>query len=209
MSWRFDKELAGFGALGDLMSHVADMSSFIAGRIDRLVADTKNYIERRPIPRSSDSNVFGAEATQTMGDVTNDDYASALIHLSNGGRGNLEVCRVISGPVCQMAFEVHGTDGAIAWNLERMNELVVVSNADPDSARTILSGPSMPGQEVFWPGSGVGIGYESLVSIQAAAMLRFMATGEGDVPTFEDAQYVGQVQGAMQRSWATEGWETV
>jgi len=32
LSWRFDKEIAGLGTLGDLMSHVADMAHMIAGR---------------------------------------------------------------------------------------------------------------------------------------------------------------------------------
>ena len=31
LSWRFQREQAGLGALGDLMSHVIDMAHFLAG----------------------------------------------------------------------------------------------------------------------------------------------------------------------------------
>ena len=209
LSWRFDGDAAGFGALGDLMSHVLDMSHFIAGKISEVVSDTHTFITERPIPLRSDSDVFGAQAADTKGPVTNDDYATALIRLRNGGRGHLEACRIINGPVCRMAFDVHGTEGAISWNLERMNELVIMHDSHPDSERTVLSGPSHPGQATFWPGPGVGIGYEDIVSIQAAAMIRHMATGQGRVPTFEDARYVANAQEAIMNSSTKGGWERI
>ena len=209
LSWRFDGDAAGFGALGDLMSHVLDMSHFIAGKISDVVSDTHTFIRERPIPLHSDSHVFGAQAADIKGPVTNDDYATALIRLRNGGRGHLEACRIINGPVCRMAFDVHGTEGAISWNLERMNELVIMHDSHPDSERTVLSGPSHPGQATFWPGPGVGIGYEDIVSIQAAAMIRHMATGQGRVPTFEDARYVANAQEAIMNSSTKGGWERI
>ena len=209
LSWRFEEEEAGFGALGDLMSHVLDMSHFIAGKITEVVADTHTFIGERPIPTRTESHVFGAEATDGSGPVTNDDYATALIRFANGGRGHLEACRIINGPVCRMAFDVHGTEGAISWNLERMNELVIMHDSHPDSERTVLSGPGHPGQASFWPGPGVGIGYEDIVSIQAAAMIHHMETGEGRVPTFEDARYVANAQEAMMNSSVGGGWERI
>ena len=209
LSWRFDGQAAGFGALGDLMSHVLDMSHFIAGKIGEVVADTHTFIPQRPIPLRSDSHVFGAQAADAEGPVTNDDYATALIRLRNGGRGHLEACRIINGPVCRMALDVHGTEGAISWNLERMNELVIMHDSHPDSERTILSGPGHPGQANFWPGPGVGIGYEDIVSIQAAAMIRHMETGEGRVPTFEDARYVANAQQAILDSESAGAWKRI
>ncbi len=35
--------------------------------------------------------------------------AGALVQFANGAHGSLEVCRVIQGHKCQMAFEVEGT----------------------------------------------------------------------------------------------------
>jgi predicted dehydrogenase len=209
LSWRFDQNAAGYGALSDLMSHVLDMSHFLAGPIAELVSERHTYIDNRPVPSQSHSSVFGAVGTDNLGQVTNEDYVSALIRMESGARGHLEACRVISGPVCQMAFDIHGTRGAISWNLERMNELVVTDDIDPDSARTILAGPTKPGQEHFWPGPGVGIGYENVVAIQAAAMVEHMSTGKGGVPTLEDAGYVATAQQAMIDSWDSGGWTSV
>ena len=33
------------------------------------------------------------------------------------------ISRVINGAKCDMSFEVHGTRGAVKWNMEKMNEL--------------------------------------------------------------------------------------
>ncbi len=48
LSWRFDRELAGYGTLGDLMSHVADMALMLAGPIKQVVANHKTFIGSRP-----------------------------------------------------------------------------------------------------------------------------------------------------------------
>ena len=49
LSWRFDREIAGLGTLGDLMSHAADMAYMLAGPIKRVVANHKTFIKRRPL----------------------------------------------------------------------------------------------------------------------------------------------------------------
>ncbi|MFN8373673.1 MAG: Gfo/Idh/MocA family oxidoreductase [Anaerolineae bacterium] len=50
LSWRFQKEYAGLGTLGDLMSHAADMALMIAGPIKRVVANRETFIKQRPCP---------------------------------------------------------------------------------------------------------------------------------------------------------------
>ena len=98
--------------------------------------------------------------------MTNEDYVSALVHFSGGARGILEACRVINGAKCDMSFEVHGTRGAIKWNMERMNELQLQwrNDADPaeDGYTTLLSGPAHPYHRHFNPGPGINLGYDDL-----------------------------------------------
>ena len=48
LSWRFQREFAGLGALGDLMSHVVDMSLMLAGPIKRVVGNRETFFRRRP-----------------------------------------------------------------------------------------------------------------------------------------------------------------
>jgi predicted dehydrogenase len=209
LSWRFDREASGYGALSDLMSHVIDMAIFQAGPIAEVVSESHTFIPQRPVAMAIESSVFGATAGSTLVDVTNEDYAAALVRFENGARGHFETCRVINGPECSMAFDIHGTEGAISWNLERLNELLVHRDSDGEGTRLVMSGPQHPGHSRFWPGPGVGIGYEDIVTLQAAAMMRHMSGEDFNVPTLAAASAVAGVQDAMARSWESGRWENV
>ena len=50
LSWRFEQEKAGFGVLGDLMSHSIDMALMLAGPISEVVSQEETYIAERPLP---------------------------------------------------------------------------------------------------------------------------------------------------------------
>src|SRR5262249_32645240 len=124
LTWRFEID-HGYGTLSDLLPHVLDMAHFIAGPVQAVVANRATFIAQRPLPTAPTfGNPLGGAAEQAaMGTVTNEDYVGALARFANGAQGTLEACRVINGAVCDMSFEVHGTRGALKWNLERMNEL--------------------------------------------------------------------------------------
>src|SRR5262245_10442233 len=123
LSWRFQQDIAGLGTLGDLMSHVIDMSLFIAGPIRQTVGMRHTFIADRPLATAGQGTHFTISAQGPTNKVTNEDYVGALVEFSNGARGTLEACRIITGPRCQMAFEVHGTRGSMMWDFEQMNEL--------------------------------------------------------------------------------------
>jgi predicted dehydrogenase len=127
LSWRFQREVAGSGVLGDLMSHVVDMAQMLAGPVQEVVGNRECFIPQRPLAIPGKGTHFSVGSDGPLGEVTNEDYAGALVRFANGAQGSLEVCRVIQGPQCQMAFEVHGTEGALRWDFERMNELEVYS----------------------------------------------------------------------------------
>ena len=147
-----------------------------------------------------------------MGDVTNEDYAGALAQFANGPQACLEVCRVIRGHKCQFAFEVEGTEGALSWDFERMNELKVFA-PDEDGAHDgtvrIVSGPEHPFHARFNPGSGVGLGYEDLKTIEAHQFLKSVAEKRQGEPGFAEALRVAKVLGAIEHTWETERWENV
>jgi predicted dehydrogenase len=54
------------------------------------------------------------------GPVTNEDYVDALVRFDGGAQGTLEACQVITGSQCDLAFEVHGTTGALGWTRRRL-----------------------------------------------------------------------------------------
>ncbi len=212
LSWRFQQELAGFGVLGDLMSHVVDMAHLMAGPIRRVVGNRETFIPRRPLPTPGAGTHFTVQREGRQADVTNEDYAGALVEFANGAQGTLEACRVIRGPQCQMAFEVHGTRGAIRWDFERMNEIELFS-LDQHNGREgytrIVSGPQHPFHDRFNPARGVGLSYEDLKTIEAHHFLKSVVEGKQGEPGFQEALAVAEVLGAMERSWGSGRWENV
>ena len=76
---------------------------------------------RRPAAPTTTAAPPGAR----RGAVTNEDYAAAIVRFAGGAIGTFESSRTMVGPESQHAFDVHGTLGALSWNLERMNELQV------------------------------------------------------------------------------------
>ena len=212
LSWRFQREVAGLGTLGDLMSHVVDMAQMIAGPIKRLVGNRETFVPQRPLATPGEGTHFTVRTDGPTGEVTNEDYVGALVQFSNGAHGTLEGCRVISGPQCQMAFEVHGTRGALNWDFERMNELhLFLSDSDGghNGYTRIMSGPEHPFHAAFNPGPGVGLGYEDLKVIEAYQFLKSIRDGCQGEPAFREALAVGTVLGAIERSWETERWEEI
>ena len=214
LSWRFLAE-QGLGTLGDLMSHAIDMAHLINGGIDKLVSSRETFIPQRPIPTPGVGTHYDvATGNEPKGDVTNEDYVSALVRFKNGARGTLEACRVINGAKCDMSFEIHGTKGAIKWNMEQMNELQFQQKMSgalvaQDGYKTLLSGPAHPYHARFNPGWGVNIGFDDLKVIEAYNFLKSYATGEQREPSFRAAYEVAKVQKAIMQSWESEGWETV
>ena len=213
LSWRFEREAAGLGALGDLMSHVADMAHMIAGPIERLVANRETFIAERPLAKPGEGTHFSLNTEGPKGPVTNEDYVSALVQFANGAHGTLEVCRIIQGAQCEMAFEVHGTEAAVRWNFERLNELQVYRSDSDDPTREgytrTLGSPGMPFHGHFNPGPAIGLGYDDLKVIEAHQFLQWIAREEQGEPGFAEALAVAEVQDAIQRSWESGAWESV
>jgi predicted dehydrogenase len=211
LSWRFQREFGGLGTLGDLMSHVIDMAHMLAGPVKRVVGNQETFIHQRPLSTAGVGTHFTTRTEGPFGEVTNEDYVGALVQFSNGAHGALEACRVIRGPDCQMAFEIHGTKGALAWDFESMNELrLALSNqGEAGGYRRILSGPEHPFHANFNPAPANSLGYEDLKIIETYQFLKSIVDGKQGEPGFREALAVAGVQSAIQRSWQSERWENV
>lgn len=212
LSWRFQREIGGLGTLGDLMSHTADLAHMLAGPVKRVVGDRETYIKRRPLAVHGEGTHFSVRSDGPFGDVTNEDYVGTLVEFENGVHGSLEVCRVMFGPKCENAFELHGTKGAVSWNFEKMNELNVYlpdEEGAHDGYVRIYSGPEHPFHANFNPGPAVGLGYNDLKTIEAHQFLMSVITGKQGAPGFAEALAVAEFQEAVERSWESGHWEDV
>ena len=212
LSWRFQREIAGTGTMGDLLSHVVDMAHNIAGPVRSVVGNVETFIRERPLNTPGEGTHFSTRDQGPKGEVTNEDYVGALVRFANGAHGTFEACRVISGPQSRMAFEVHGTRGAIAWNFEKMNELEVAVSQDGSPAREyrrVLSGPEHPDHVRFNPAPGMGLGYDDLKAIEAHRFLASVVQGEQGEPGLREAVAVADALDAISTSSTSGCWETV
>jgi len=211
LSWRFDQAVAGYGVLGDLMSHAVDMALMLAGPLEEVVSEAETFIAERPLPSQAGTHFAVSEGGPTE-PVTNEDYVGAMVRFANGARGTLEVCRVMGGADCEHTFELNGTKGSARWSFERMNELELYlddqAGERPGYAR-LQTRPGFPGHDDFNPGGAVGLGYEDLTTIEVHEFLRGVAAGVPVEPGFDQIARVAAVQAAMARSWQSRTWETV
>jgi predicted dehydrogenase len=211
LSWRFLVDQAGHGASTDLLSHAVDVAQMLVGPITRVVGTTATFIPERPLPAEGGTHYDRGRAEDPRGAVTNEDYVGMLCEFERGARGTFEASRTIVGPESQMAFDVHGTRGALAWNLERLNELQVYrATDDPLSGyTTVFGGERFPYHGHFVPGSANGIGFEDLVVIEDYEFCRSVADGRPHTPGFDAALAWVGVQAALLRSVQSGSWETV
>jgi predicted dehydrogenase len=208
-SWRFFREDAGSGALGDLMAHIVDMTHFLVGPIERLSGRTATMIPRRPKLPLGEGTHFSRVETDELVDVENEDWAGALFEFENGTVGSLEASRVVVGPRVRMRFEAHGTTGALAWELERMNELerFRLSDGADQGYTTIFAGPEHGEFAAFQPGAGVPMGYDDLRVIEAYNFLAAIRDGEQRGPGLDEMVTTARVLEAIERSAASGAWE--
>ena len=211
LSWRFMLDQAGYGVTSDILSHSVSMAQFLVGPITEVVGMRHTTIPLRPLPTGAASHYGRGRPEDPKGEVENEDFASMLCRFENGATGTFEVSRTTVGPESQNAFEVYGTKGALAWNLERLNELQYYrKTTDPSSGyTTIFGGDRFPFHGAFVPGQANAIGFEDLVATEDYAFLEALATGGTFSPGFREAVDVVSVQQALIDSWYSRTWESV
>jgi predicted dehydrogenase len=211
LSWRFSRDLAGYGILYDLMSHAVDMAQFLLGPIARVTARSATLIPRRPRMQMGTGTHFSVAADGELGDVENEDWVAGLIEFDTGLIGTIESSRAAVGPEARYVFEANGTEGAVSWNFERMNELQVFMPL-PSGDRgytTVYMTPRHPEFAHFQPGAGISMGYSDLKVIEAFLFLESIVDGVQRTPGVEEMAATARVLDAMARSSESRAWEEV
>ena len=159
--WRLEKKYAGSGSLGDIAAHAADLAEFLIGEIQTVTGQLTTFIKERPLVAEGGS--WGAKGQKGKGKVTVDDDANFLARFKNGAVGVFETSRFAGGRRNYNTFQVYGSKGSIAYNLERLNELEFFDRTEPSEMqafKTILvTQAEHPYVGAWWPPGHV-IGYE-------------------------------------------------
>jgi predicted dehydrogenase len=191
-TWRFDRRTAGSGALGDLAAHVVDLARYVVGEIAAVGGFLRTFVPGREV----------------------DDAVEATVEFENAAVGTIEATRLALGRRNAFQWEVNGTKGSVAFDMERLNELQVF-RADGDRARgfktVLVTEADHPFWEHWWPpGHIVGWG-DSFVH----ELHHFLAAIADDAEvgphgaTFEDGYRAAEVCDAIVRSGESGSRETV
>lgn len=214
LSWRFKKETAGLGTLGDIGTHVIDIAQYLAGEMESVTAMMNTYITERPVQEGGVDLLgtvkLGPDAKKDKVDV--DDEVSFLCKFKDGAVGSIESTRNAWGRNNFITLEVHGTEGSLYFNYERLNELQVCFANDPDDRRgfkTIYTGPAHFYGEVTWNIPGMNIGYGELKTIEMYEFIKAVAEGKQPSTCFAVGYQLDQVCEAVVKSAKSGNWERI
>jgi predicted dehydrogenase len=192
MTWRMRKETAGSGALGDLASHAVDQVRFLLGQdVVSVSGNVETFVRQRT----------GADGPE---DVTVDDAAWATLRTSGGAVTSLEVSRMATGRKNSLSIEVYGSAGALAFDLEALNELSVCTDPADGFTRRLVTESDQPYVGAWWPPGHI-LGWDHTFTSQAADFLAAIASGSEPSPSFVDGLAVQRVLAAVQESAARSG----
>jgi predicted dehydrogenase len=181
-TWRLDADAAGSGALGDLGTHVIDLARYLVGEISAVSATMRTFVPERP-----------------GGRVTVDDAFAAVVEFDGSALGTIEATRYAHGRKNALTWEINGSEGSLAFDLERLNELQV------DRQRVLVTQPDHPFMSFWWP-AGHTIGWEHTFVHELHHVLTAIR-GHGEIEphgaSFRDGYRASEVADAIAHSGQT------
>lgn len=190
-SWRNDTDMAGTGVLGDVGSHTIDLARWLVGDIDSVMGQLKTFVDERPV-----------EGTDETRPVTTDDEYSALVNFESGAMGIMEGSRVATGHKGGNTIEVYGTDGGFRFDMERLNELEVMTEDNDGWERILVTDDDHPYMDAWWP-TGHSIGWEHVFVHENYEFLCAIAEDGEYRPSFGDGLATQKIVNAVKRSHRT------
>jgi predicted dehydrogenase len=195
--WRLRRERAGSGALGDLGSHVVDLAEFLLD--DRLMGVTaieRTFVRERPLPDDGG-----------WGKVDVDDCVAFSGSFADGALGTFEATRFAVGHRNALRIEISGSAGALAFDLEALNELWYYDAREVAASagfrRVFVTEPTHP-YSVEWLPPGHIIGWDRTFTNEVADFVKAIDADEDPAPSFADGLHIQQVLAAVSESAGNE-----
>jgi predicted dehydrogenase len=186
-TWRYHRAEAGSGAIGDLLSHSLDLAIYLNSDIAALSAVKHTFSPGRDV----------------------DDAVSVMAQFANGSMGTFDASRFGVGRRNGNGFEIYGSKGNLAFDLEEMNRLRFFDATDAGNLQgernILVTGPDHPYSANFWK-PGHLIGYEHTFIATLGDFLHYLATGEGFHPDFEDGARIQALLEIVESSASSKQW---
>ncbi|WP_409304109.1 Gfo/Idh/MocA family protein [Peribacillus sp. SCS-155] len=214
LSWRFQKKIAGSGALGDIGTHVIDFARYLVGEISDVNAVAKTWIPERPVQSGGTDKLGTVKASDDVprSAVDVDDEFMTLVKFENGAIGSIEATRNAWGRNNFLTFEIHGDKGSLYFNYENRDELQVSFSDDPSDAkgfRTVYTGPATPYGEGLWPIPALGIGYGETKIIETYDFMKSINEDTVVSPNFQDGYQIALICDAILESAEKSEWVNI
>jgi predicted dehydrogenase len=207
LTWRLQKDRAGSGALGDIGAHAVDLAEYITGqRLARVAGVLETIVSERPV--LAEGNGLSGTAGVGRGAVTVDDLALFTGRLDGGALASFEASRFRLGRKNALRIEITGSTGALAFDLERLNELEFYDGTLPAAEqgfrRILVTEPEHPYIDAWWP-AGHTIGWEHGFTHQVVDFVTAIAENRTPAPSFADGLHVQRVLAAVEQSSSADG----
>jgi predicted dehydrogenase len=191
--WRLRRDRAGSGAIGNLGSHIIDLTQYVTGQqVTGVSALTETFVKERPLPDGDGE-----------GPVTVDDAALFTARLDGGAVASYEATWFATGHRNTLRVEINGSLGSAAFDLDRQNELEFYEADGPRTEggfrRIQVTEPNHPHMSGVWP-PGCAVGFEHPFVHEVRDFVAAVAAGEDPTPSFDDALQVQLVLDAVERS---------
>ncbi|MCP4397877.1 MAG: Gfo/Idh/MocA family oxidoreductase [bacterium] len=199
LSWLFQKDKAGSGALGDIGSHLIDLAHYLIGEIEDVNAISTTVVSER-VPE-------GGSTQKSLVDV--DDAVQWIAQFKNGAIGSFEASRCAGGHREEFDFEINGSQGSLCFNCNALNELKYYSlkgDSVKNGFRTIFVGnKDHPYSEHICP-YGEVIGRSDVFILQAYELFSALEKDVNPTPGFYEGAQCQAVIEAVLESLRSKAW---
>lgn len=195
--WRNDVKESGSGAHGDMNAHIVDLARFLVGEVETVNGTKEIFVKQRKTPQGH------------MLDVTADDAMYFLAKFECGALGAFLCSRFATGRKNFLRIEIFGSEGSLAFNLERLNELEYFDRSAAVSEqgfRNILVTENVhPYVNAWWPPGHI-IGWEHTFIHEVADLLSAIPAKKEVHPDFYDGYRCQLVLDGVSKSAETGQW---
>ncbi len=202
LKWKLSGTTGG-GVIADLGAHVFDLMHHLLGDFASMSAATHQAYAERPSVDDSARNVV----------VDAEDQATVLLRLPNGALGTLEFSKIATGTEDELRFEIHGTYGAIRFNLMAPHYLEVYDLRSTDSPiggkrgwTTIDTGQRYPAPAATMPSPKCAIGWMRGHMACLANFLYAIAKKEQPEPSLKQGIYIQHLIHKARESASSQAW---
>jgi predicted dehydrogenase len=190
-TWRFTG--AGSGVLIDLGSHLIDMTLHLLGPITSVAVHARTLVEQRP----------GADGQLIS--ITSDDAAWLQLELVGGGRGTIEVSKLVPGAADDLRIEAYGSNGSLTFDTRDPNSLTVAQGEGAALGGRSIATFSRTAPPAALPSAETPTATLQWHLASLAAFVRSLAAGTAPQPDLHAGLAVDRVLVAAAQSAANAG----